>query len=491
MLVPNSVKQMRAIRLIVPPAPRDAASPPFGWTPDLSRFAGPLYQRIADAIMEAVANGTLSSGQRLPTHRDLAARLGVTLRTISRAYSETAQRGVTTGTAGRGTFVTRRNAAPATLPRGTPDPAGAIDLALNALPIGAQANLFRRGLAQVAASVDIEELLTYMPPEGAWRHREAGAAWAALRGMGSSAAGVTLCCGTQHALLVSLLHLTQPGNTVLTEALNYPGIVRMAATLGLKLHGVACDADGMRPDALDELCGKRRPDAVILTPSGHNPTTITMPAERRAAVAEILARHHVAVIENDTYGHALDAAPHPLSRNVPDLAYYICGTSKCLAPGMRVGYLLGPPGTERKLASIVHATIWSVSGFAAELASQWINAGTAQRLILWHRKESARRAALVAAALPGLKLQSAAGLYHTWLPLPTPWRGIDFASQLASAGVRVSPAEVFTVDTHPAPQAIRISLGGALTDGRLNRAMRIISGLLERRPEDMFSDHLI
>jgi DNA-binding transcriptional MocR family regulator len=483
---------MHTIRFIVlPPASLDAASPPLGWTPDLSRFAGPLYQRIADAIVEAVANGALPAGQRLPTHRDLAARLGVSLRTITRAYSETAQRGITTGTAGRGTFAARRNAAPATLPRDTPDPAGAIDLALNALPIGARANLFRRGLARVAVSVDIEELLTYMPPEGAWRHREAGAAWAALRGMGASAAGVTLCCGTQHALLVSLLHLTQPGNTVLTEALNYPGIARMAATLRLKLHGVVCDVRGMRPDALDALCCERRPDAVILTPSGHNPTTITMPAERRAAVAEILARHHVPVIENDVCGHVLEAAPHPLSRHVPDLAYYICGTSKCLAPGLRVGYLLGPLGTARALASIVHATTWSVSGFAAELASQWIRTGTAQRLILWHRKESARRAALVSAVLPGLTLQSASGLYHTWLDLPAPWRGIDFASQLASAGVHVSPAEVFTVDANPAPQAIRISLGGALTDSRLNRAMRIIRGLLERRPADVFSDPLV
>ncbi len=466
-------------------------TPACDWKPDLARFTGPLYRRLADAIAAAVAEGVLPSGQRLPTHRELAERLGVTLRTVTRAYGETAERGITTGTIGRGTFVASRDAASATLPSDMPDRAGTIDLALNALPIGPHANLFRRGLATLAAADDIEQVLTYMPPEGAWRHREAGASWAAERGMRTSPGGVTLCCGTQHALLVSLLHLAEPGDTVLTETLNYPGVRRLATTLRLHLRGVTCDGYGMVPEALDEVCCRGRPAAVVLTPSGHNPTTATMPPARRAAIAEVLSRHDVPFIEDDICGHVLVEAPRPLSCDLPALGYYICGTSKCLAPGLRVGYLLSPPDMGRVLAGIVHATTWSVSGFAAGLASHWIGNGTARRLVSWHRKESARRAALLADGLPGMTLRSTPGLYHAWLELPEAWRAINFASQLASAGVHVSPADVFAVEDAEAPRAVRVSLGNPISDGRLSRAARIMADFLARSPSDVFSDRLV
>ncbi len=461
------------------------------WRPDLSAYNGPLYRRLADAITEAVALGRLEAGDKLPTHRELAAHLHVTLRTVTRAYGETALRGVTTGTAGSGTFVAVKQAAAAILPSDVPMPAGTIDLALNVVPLGRHLNLFRRGIAAVSAAAELEQVLTYMPPQGAARHRETGAAWAAQRGLAADPAHVTLCCGTQHALLVALLHLARPGDTVFAEALNYPGVRHLAAQLHLRLHGIPTDLEGMVPEALEERCRKERPAAMIVTPSGHNPTTATMPAARRLALAEVLSRHGIPFIEDDVCGHVVAAASPPISRQLPALGHYICGVSKCLAPGLRVSYLISPPGACRALSGILHATTWSASNIAAELATYWIGNGTALRLAAWHRKEAARRLALVAAALPGTVLRSTAGVYHGWLTPPPPWRGVDFANQLAHAGVHVSPAEVFAVDESAVPQAVRITLGGELTDSRLERAMRIIRGVLDRDPADAFTKRLV
>ena len=81
------------------------------WLPQLEKRLGPRYLAIADALQEDVARGNLQPGARLPTHRELAYRLGVTVGSISRAYLEAERRGLVSGEVGRGTFVRKRNAA--------------------------------------------------------------------------------------------------------------------------------------------------------------------------------------------------------------------------------------------------------------------------------------------------------------------------------------------------------------------------------------------
>src|SRR6186713_3342110 len=75
------------------------------WLPNLEGRKGPVYRAIADAIDADVEQGTLRAGAKLPPHRDLAGHLGVTVTTITRAYTEAARRGLTSGHVGRGTFI--------------------------------------------------------------------------------------------------------------------------------------------------------------------------------------------------------------------------------------------------------------------------------------------------------------------------------------------------------------------------------------------------
>ena len=76
-----------------------------GWLPDLAGRPGPRYRAIAEAMAESIAGGALTPGTRLPTHRDLAWRLGVTVGTVTRAYREAIARGLIDGEICRGTFV--------------------------------------------------------------------------------------------------------------------------------------------------------------------------------------------------------------------------------------------------------------------------------------------------------------------------------------------------------------------------------------------------
>ncbi|MGH7527695.1 MAG: GntR family transcriptional regulator, partial [Gemmatimonadales bacterium] len=75
------------------------------WNPILAGRAEPKYQALLDLLQHDIESGTLRPGDRLPTQRHLAQRLGVAIGTVSRAYAVAERRGMVSGEVGRGTFV--------------------------------------------------------------------------------------------------------------------------------------------------------------------------------------------------------------------------------------------------------------------------------------------------------------------------------------------------------------------------------------------------
>ena len=147
--------------------------------------------------------------------------------------------------------------------------------------------------------------------------------------------------GAQTILFNLLAHLARPGDVVLTEAITFPGIKAAAAQLGVKLVGVAMDDGGMLPDALAKACRTHRPKAVYLIPTLHNPTTATLVPERRSAIAKIVRDADTMLIEDDAYG-LLDRSASPIANLIPERTYLATTLSKCIAPALRVAYLLTP-----------------------------------------------------------------------------------------------------------------------------------------------------
>src|SRR5213593_3942589 len=141
------------------------------WTPDLTKRAGPRYRAIADALADDVRAGRLKEGTRLPTHRDLAGVLRVTVGTVSRAYAEAARRGLIRGEVGRGTFVRRGRPEPFGFGMPAREEPSVIDLSLN-FPAGeAEDVVVRKGLEALAKERDLGRLLEYLPHAGLPRHR--------------------------------------------------------------------------------------------------------------------------------------------------------------------------------------------------------------------------------------------------------------------------------------------------------------------------------
>jgi DNA-binding transcriptional MocR family regulator len=106
-----------------------------------------------------------------------------------------------------------------------------------------------------------------------------------------------------HAAMVGIFSLlAKPGETVLCEAVTYPGVRSIAAQLGLRLVGIEMDQNGVIPEALEGVRA-HAPKAIYLNPTLQNPTTITIPEKRRAAICAIARKHGVMIVEDDVPMH--------------------------------------------------------------------------------------------------------------------------------------------------------------------------------------------
>ncbi|MDY0110686.1 MAG: PLP-dependent aminotransferase family protein [Candidatus Krumholzibacteria bacterium] len=452
------------------------------WLPEIDGRAGPRYLAIADRLGEDLARGRLVPGQQLPTHRELAARLGLTVGTVSRAYAEAEHRGLVRGEVGRGTFVCDLDD-PGDLhdvpPNGN---AGApIDLALN-LSLSADDPDLAGALRSLLERGDLAGLLAYQPLAGSRRHRQAGADWIARHGLRVAAQQVVITAGAQHAITVALSALCKPGDTVLTEALTYPGLKTAAQLLGLALSPVAIDGEGLVPAALDLAARRSGARVLYCMPSLHNPTTATMSQARREAIADVVDSCGLSVIEDDVHGLLADEAAPPLAARIASRAFYIASTSKLLAGGLRVAFLAAPADRIEQLTFAVTASLWALPALNVEVAARWIADGTAAEVAARKQREAAVRQNLARELLPAGRYRSAPRSYFLWLELPAPWRADRFVRAARERGVAVAPSEAFTVGDAAPPAAVRVSLSAARDHRELADGLQMLAGLLERGP---------
>jgi DNA-binding transcriptional MocR family regulator len=457
------------------------------WTPDLEKLDGPKYQAIAVALAADIAAGRLRPGQRLPTHRELARRLGITVGTVSRAYAEAERRGLISGEVGRGSFVRGASRPGEGFGEPAADGLGLVDLSLSVPPMPANAEelaAFDAGLSRLARFLHPTELLGCQPLAGARRHREAGARWIGTMGLPVDPERVLVCAGAQSGIFAILATLLRPGDLLLTETLTYPGVKAMASLLSFETLGLAMDQEGLVPEAIDEAARTTRGRVLFTMPSIHNPAGTVQSAQRRRRIAEAAARHGITIVEDDVHGFLLADREPPLSAFAEGPAFYVTSTSKLMAPGLRIGYIAAPEGMVPRLSSALFATVWMASPAMAELASGWIEDGTAERFAAWRRHDATERGHLARQVLGEQRTHSHPQSFHLWLELPETWRPDDFVAAARREAVAVSGPEAFSVGA--APRAVRVCPSAERDLVRLERALGVLADLLAEAPEPAY-----
>jgi DNA-binding transcriptional MocR family regulator len=450
------------------------------WIPDLSTSTGPRYKAIAAALAADIRDGKLKAGDRLPTHRDLAYRLGVTVGTITRAYAEAQRRGLLEGHVGRGSFLAQPANLPAAFGVVDHEQTDLIELSLAFPPPQASDALLQRTFADLARQPGVARLLDYQPHGGMTHHRAAGAAWMETHGLSVPADRIIVTAGAQHGLAICFGALLRPGDVLLTEPLTYPGIRAAAELFKLSIRGLAQDDEGILPDALESACREDSPRALCCMPTLQNPTSAIMSQERREAIAAILRRHRLPLIEDDIYRFLTDAPP-PVSALVPELGHYLLSSSKSIAPGLRVGFLAVPEGQSAPFIAALRATTWMASPIAAEVAARWIRDGTAASLAEAQRKAAIERQKIARRLLEGFDYRAHPSSFFGMLHLPANWRANDLVSAAARRGVRLRAAEAFSTD-QPAPSAIRLCVCGIADEARLVDGIGRVVALLREGP---------
>jgi len=447
------------------------------WLPTLSEWQGPVFLRIVDALAADIASGRLVRGQQIPTHRALASALDVDLTTVTRAYGEARRRGLLAAQVGRGTFVSETTARAA----GDIPFQVKIDLSMNLPPQPVEANLELRiaqGLQSIQKESSFSAFLNYQRAGGSDDEREVAAKWLRARVPHATAARLVVYPGNQAILFNALMSVTSPGDVVLTEALTFPGVKAAAEKLRVRLVGVAMDEEGILPDALRAACKEHKPKAVYLIPTLHNPTTATLGIERRKLIADTIRKNGIFLIEDDAYG-LLEPTISPIANLIPERTYLAVGLSKCMAPALRVSYLLAPdPASQQEMRSNLQATMLMPPPLMVALVTYWLRSGIADKIILAIRNEAIGRQQLARKFLKGISYAAKPNGHHLWLLLPPQWDRAEFLSHVLRHGLAVVGDDAFAVEK-VASQAVRISLGAARNRAELAPALQFLADTLK------------
>lgn len=442
------------------------------WIPRLLPGHGPAYLAIADAIANDVRSGRLRPGDRLPPQRLLADLSGLHLSTVTRAYREAERRGLISGHARRGTVVLDRLRAAALYSPADASASGLIDLSTNVPAADPASRALEALLAELIAEHGVESLMRYRSQADWARYQLDSAPWLERCGLDLSQISLVLCAGAQHALDQALA-LCCERREVAVECFTYPGVKTIAAARGLQLHPLAMDQQGVTPAAL--LAAIRAGVRVaVISSSLHNPTGISMGAERRAQLAELVRQHQFWLIEEDVYGLLSSERLPPIAALAPQQCLYVTALSKTVAPGLRFGMLALPARLQSRSRDSLHATSWHLSPLCAEMACRMIQDGRAEARLQWQQHELQQRNRWFDQSLGRLEPVLCTAP-HRWITLPAGHSATREGVRLRERGLIAVNGVDFAVGAQAERQAaLRLSLGAASGRAEIFRAGQIV-----------------
>ncbi|WNG94622.1 PLP-dependent aminotransferase family protein [Mycobacterium sp. ITM-2016-00318] len=316
-----------------------------------SSRSGPAYHGLADAIRLLIVDGRIPVGARLPSERAMADTLRVSRTTVTAAYTQLRDDG----------YLNARRGARSTtaLPVA---PAARVEIAAPAMSLAAAALSAPAAAvseAFVDATHDVTPYLHKVGHElvGVEVLREAIADRYCDRGLPTEPDEVLVTTGALHAINLILTTYVQPGDRVLVEQPTYHGALSSIATAGARPVPVAMTEDGWELDAIQAAVQQLSPSLAYLIPDNQNPTGLTMSAQDRKRLSDIITETRTRTVIDETILDMWlgDGVPEPMAAAMTsrrDLVLTIGSMSKSFWGGLRVGWIRAERATIATIAAL-------------------------------------------------------------------------------------------------------------------------------------------
>jgi DNA-binding transcriptional MocR family regulator len=288
---------------------------------------------------------------------------------------------------------------------------------------------------------------------------------------GVDADQVIVTNGSLQADALLFEHLVKPGDAVVVEKPTYDRTLLNLRNLGATVHQVTVDADGIDTDELRALLESGvRPTLAHIIPNFQNPAGVTLSRSRREALVALAQEFGFTIFEDDPYADIRwrgEQLPTMLSQDTAGVVVHASSFTKTIAPGLRVGYLVGPKATIAAIAKRATNLYISPSMVAEAITHQFCVNGDIERSIATVSATLGERARLLAEGLrkhvPDARFVEPDGGYFLWVELPEDVDTTELETVAArDFGVAVVKGSDFLLDG--GRHSVRLAFSAVLTD---------------------------
>ena len=481
----------------------------------------PLYVQLRDQLRALVHAGDLRPGDRIPASRELATMLGVHRTTVANAYAELESEGLIQGHVGRGTFIKGNGNGLKITPPAPPVLNGSSGIrwellfadergeeVLSRLTASVPENTLSFVMARPADEFfpveelqvcvnavlrrEATEVLNLGPTDGYPPLKDALLDLLRREGLAAKDENLLITGGCQQSLDIISKAFVRAGDSVILENPTYPGAVSIfngarARCLGVpvRTHAEPGTSLGVDVEALEATLAANRVKLIVLTPDFQNPTGTSMPLASRRKLLEIAARYQVPVVEDHIYArlHARDERVPSLKHlDRSDLVIHIDSFAKVAFPGLRVGWIVGPPPAIERLRMVKQATDLHTDQLAQAVLAEFLRRGLFTKHVTKMRKVYASRLTALDEALrkhmpDETRWTRPEGGMCLWLELPPGFDASELLIHVKERAVLFAPGRYFYVQ-NPLPNTLRLGFAG-LDEKQIARGVMTMADLLK------------
>jgi GntR family transcriptional regulator/MocR family aminotransferase len=374
-------------------------------------LARPVYLQLADGILALIKAGSISTGQKLPGSRDVAAILQINRITAGKAFQELEVQGWIESAVGRGTFVSSHipEHTPERLNESSPDnvnkKAGFVltridylssvtDIAVPELhlddgyPDPRQAplkELYRAYRNQLTRSGLYNKFGSYGNPAGSDYYRQTMSGYLnGSRGLKTTALNILSVRGTLMGINLVCNALIAPGDVVVSGVPGWRRVEHNFIHARAEHIGIPVDEHGLVVDELKRICKKKQVRLIYVTPHHHYPTTVPLRIDRRLELLSLANEYGFIILEDD-YDFDFHYKHRPLlplaSADENAMVIYCGSFSKSFSPAFRMGYLVAAENVIEHLAKVRVLHDRQGDHILDNATADIINDGTIQRYL--------------------------------------------------------------------------------------------------------------